>query len=115
MRGRCHIIPLLDTFRDARSNPVLVFPYIGDDHTPREPSAVRSYMRQLLQALAFLHDELGVMHRNIKRANVLFSGAGVLMLIDFEGACHASAGAVFQVYSAVPAGRRGVRAARAAT
>jgi len=95
MRGRAHTIPLLDTFRDARSNPVLVFPYVADDHTPREPSAVRSYMRQLLQALAFLHDELGVMHRNIKRANVLFSGGGVLTLIDFEGACHASAGALY--------------------
>ena len=95
MRGRAHTIPLLDTFRDARGNPVLVFPYICDDHTPREPSAVRSYMRQLLQSLAFLHDGLGVMHRNIKRANVLFSGCGALTLIDFEGACHATAGSVY--------------------
>ena len=95
MRGRCHIIPLLDTFRDWRGNPVLVFPFVSDDHTPTTPSAIRAYMRQLLEALSFLHDDLGVMHRNIKRANVLFSGGGALALIDFEGACEAHAGALY--------------------
>jgi serine/threonine protein kinase len=95
MRGRAHTIPLLDTFRDKRGNPVLVFPFMPDDHTPDSPSAVRSYMRQLLESLAFLHDELRVMHRNIKRANCLFSGGGQLTLIDFEGACHVTTGALY--------------------
>lgn len=95
MRGRAHTIPLLDTFRDKRGNPVLVFPFVADDHTPDCPSAVRSYMRQLLESLAFLHDELRVMHRNIKRANCLFSGSGALTLIDFEGACHVTTGALY--------------------
>jgi cell division cycle 2-like protein len=96
MRGRCHVIELLETFRDARDNPVLVFPFVHDDHRPEAPSAIQSYMRQLLEALAFLHDELGVMHRNIKRANVLFSASSrELRLIDFEGACAAHEGALY--------------------
>lgn len=53
-------------------------------------------MRQLLEALAFLHDDLHVMHRNIKRANILFSGeTGALTLIDFEGACPVTEGAFY--------------------
>ena len=94
--GRCHVIQLLDTFTDEAGNMVLVMPYVEDDFTPQRPSIVRSYMRQLLTSLSFLHDECGIMHRNIKRANILFSAATHhLTLIDFEGSCAASDGAVF--------------------
>jgi len=41
-------------------------------------------MRQLLESLSFLHGELGVMHRNIKRDNILFDRHGKLTLIDME-------------------------------
>jgi hypothetical protein len=41
MRGRCHVIELLDAFSDARGNPVLVFPYVQDDYTPKTPSEIR--------------------------------------------------------------------------
>ena len=51
-------------------------------------------MRQLLEALRFLHAELGLMHRNVKRANCLWAD-GQLTLIDFECAVSPSPGAVF--------------------
>lgn len=73
MAGRAHTIELLDTFRDSRGDAVLVFPYIPD-RRPEEPAEIRSYGRQLFEALAFLHDDLGVMHRNVKRANILWDG-----------------------------------------
>jgi hypothetical protein len=41
MQGRSHIIHLLDTFTDARGNPVLVFPFVSDDFTPQAPSDVQ--------------------------------------------------------------------------
>jgi Protein kinase domain len=92
--GRSHTIPLLDSFRDPCGCPVLVMPYI-DDFTPSLPSDVRCYMRQLLEALAFLHDDMGVMHRGVKRANILFSRSRQLQLIDFEGSCSVHEGALF--------------------
>jgi serine/threonine protein kinase len=96
LNGRCHVIELLDTFTDEAGNMVLVMPYVADDFTPQRPSTVRSYMRQLLTCLAFLHDDCGIMHRNIKRANILFSAAThELTLIDFEGSCAASTHAVY--------------------
>ena len=94
LAGRCHVIELLDTFTDEAGNTVLVMPYVDDDFQPQRPSIVRSYMHQLLTCLAFLHDQCGVMHRNVKRANILFSAATHrLKLIDFEGSCAVAGGA----------------------
>ena len=94
LSGQCpHIIKLLDSFSDPDGNTVLVMPYVSHSWTPTQPSGVRSYMRQLLQCLSFLHDQCGVMHRNIKRANILFDGH--LTLIDFEGSCKHASGAVY--------------------
>mmetsp|Transcript_27978 Transcript_27978/g.38683 ORF Transcript_27978/g.38683 Transcript_27978/m.38683 type:complete len:224 (+) Transcript_27978:1270-1941(+) len=49
-----------------------------------EWSELQMYMQQLMESLHFLHDDVGVMHRNIKRANILFTEEGELTLIDFE-------------------------------
>lgn len=43
---------------------------------------VRSYMRQLLSAVAYCHSA-GVLHRDIKPANILVDRAGTLKLADF--------------------------------
>lgn len=120
MGGRAHTIPLLCSFGDAANNPVLVFPYV-EDRRPVSPAEVRSYGRQLFEALAFLHGELRTVHRNVKRANILWDGDR-LQLIDFEGACPVTAGALLprfgntayrapEVVAAKPASRREAAAA----
>ncbi len=44
--------------------------------------AVRAILRQSLTGLAYLH-ERGIMHRDIKTANILLSGQGGIKLADF--------------------------------
>ena len=96
LQGRSHTVALLESFQDAHGNRCLVFPFVGDDVTPQTPSDVRAYLRQLLEALEFLHERHGVMHRNVKRANILWSASTrQLHLIDFEGSCVAHHQAVY--------------------
>jgi len=45
-------------------------------------SEVKSLTRQLLSAVAFLHEHW-IMHRDIKPSNLLYSSGGVLKLCDF--------------------------------
>ena len=44
---------------------------------------VRRFMRELLQALDFLHSK-GIMHRDIKASNILIDQDGKLNLLDFD-------------------------------
>lgn len=84
-RGNINIITLLDLIDDN----IFVFPYIEDDYKPIEKEEIKIYMIQLLQALSFCHEKIGIIHRNIKRKNILFSRYNKhLYLIDFEHAIH---------------------------
>lgn len=74
----------------------LVMPYIGDTvqrtpttlHTlleregPLAPSKIVSYLEQLAAALDFAHAR-GILHLNIKPANILITPQGHLLLTDF--------------------------------
>ncbi|CAH1192580.1 Serine/threonine-protein kinase PknD [Paenibacillus auburnensis] len=51
---------------------------------PLEPGRILAYTRQLLEVLAFLHGQHPpIIYRDLKPANIMLTGAGGLMLIDF--------------------------------
>ncbi|KIY98943.1 cell division cycle 2-like protein, partial [Monoraphidium neglectum] len=73
----------------------LVFDYAAHDlgrlldsmPTPFTESEVKCLVRQLLQAVAYLHGR-GVLHRDIKLSNLLYTSEGTLKLCDFGLARH---------------------------
>ena len=83
------IVSLLDSFQDG-TTLVLVFELMAADladilrfvPTCLPMPVIRHIMRQLLLALDHMH-ALGVMHRDVKPANVLISSTGEVKLGDF--------------------------------
>jgi serine/threonine protein kinase len=49
-------------------------------------TAIQRILREVLQAVAYIHDR-GIIHRDIKSANILVSARGVKKLADFGSAC----------------------------
>ena len=83
-----NIVPLYD-FGETGPHPYLVMPYISGGslqdelrRAPLSPSEVAAYGMQIADALAYAH-ERGVVHRDVKPANMLLHADGRLMLSDF--------------------------------
>ncbi|HEX6817167.1 MAG TPA: protein kinase [Ktedonobacterales bacterium] len=83
-----HIVPLYD-FGENSGMLYLVMPYLSGGslqqmlkRTPLPVNDVVSYGTQMTDALEFAH-ERGVVHRDVKPANMLLHSDGRLMLADF--------------------------------
>lgn len=51
------------------------------------PAQIKCYTRQLLEGMAYLHRK-GILHRDMKSANVLVGDSGILKIADFGLARH---------------------------
>ena len=84
-----HIVPVLDFFPDA---PAIITPWMAGGSLatrikePMAPSRAVEIAIAVLSALGEAH-RLGVLHRDVKPANVLFDAAGTPHLCDF-GVAH---------------------------
>ncbi|HKS70186.1 MAG TPA: protein kinase, partial [Ktedonobacterales bacterium] len=84
-----HIVPLYDFGETDDGHLYLVMPYISGGSlqdilrkTPLPVGDVVTYGAQMADALAYAH-ERGVVHRDVKPANMLLHADGRLMLSDF--------------------------------
>jgi serine/threonine protein kinase len=84
-----HVIPLLETFREAGSHFVLVFPFLpcDFDHLLQDSRMsrrqIKNTLKDLFSALVFIHAR-GIIHRDIKPSNILLKSLeGPAYLADF--------------------------------
>ncbi|CAN6352122.1 unnamed protein product [Urochloa humidicola] len=91
LRGHPNVVSLEGLITSRSSSAIyLVFEYLEHDLAGLTPSPdvsfsepqIKCYMRQLLEGLAHCHGK-GVMHRDIKCANLLVSERGELKVADF--------------------------------
>ncbi|KAJ7660968.1 kinase-like protein [Mycena polygramma] len=100
VHGHPNICPLLDFFEDNHyyylvlpstlpeqlpdqpAPPSDLFDLVEDFPHGLPPASIRSYLGQLADALAFLH-ERGIVHRDVKDENVILGPHGKCILIDF--------------------------------
>ncbi|ORY55735.1 kinase-like domain-containing protein [Leucosporidium creatinivorum] len=92
-----NIVPVVDIAYEpgnaetfAPGKTYMVFPYMDHDlagllenHQVRlVPAQIKQYAMQLLEGTRYLHLN-GILHRDMKAANLLISNSGVLMIADF--------------------------------
>jgi serine/threonine protein kinase len=84
-----HVIPLLETFQEAGTRFVLVFPFIPFDlhrllqDEKLSKKQTKACLKDLFSALAFIHSH-GIIHRDIKPSNILLKSLdGPSYLSDF--------------------------------
>jgi serine/threonine-protein kinase len=83
-----NVLPIYD-FGDAGGEPYLVMPFLENGTLAERleqgevtPAQAIEWIRQLASALDAAH-EAGVLHRDVKPANVMLGGGGRLLLADF--------------------------------
>jgi serine/threonine protein kinase len=84
-----HVIPLLETFHEAGSHYVLVFPFVPYDFGrllrdgKMSQRQIRDTLRDLFIGLEFVHAR-GIIHRDIKPSNIMLNSPdGPAYLADF--------------------------------
>jgi cysteine-rich repeat protein len=84
-----HVVPVNELLEWGDSGlairmPVMTNGSVRDraEGRPQPPAVVREWLRQALEALAFLHAR-GIVHRDVKPQNLLFDGDGWLRVADF--------------------------------
>lgn len=96
--GHPSILPILDAFED-KEHRYMVFPYCaqGDalsfvmNEGPVEETQALDILSQVLNALTFLEQVLGVCHRDVSLENILLNAQRRVQLCDFGLACPSSA------------------------
>lgn len=88
---------------EADGRPFLVMPLIhgAPPKTPMPPKAAAKLAAQIAQALVHVH-KMGIIHRDVKPANVLVEAGGRVLLADFGLAIPASSGASRWAVSGTP-------------
>jgi len=84
------IIQLLDFIvsDDDGSKVYLIFPCLQEESLKQlDGATARHRARQLLQAIAHCHSH-GIVHMDVKPANILYSADGSLVLADFDRSCY---------------------------
>jgi len=77
-RSRSHLYIIMELVERGSLAAVIK----GNEFGPFPESLVAIYIQQVLQGLHYLHDQ-GVVHRDIKGANILITKEGLVKLADF--------------------------------